>query len=119
MRPGGQGAAVGRGAAEQGVVGQRLVKNGAAGAAEGGAPPVAANALVGEGAAQRASWRQVPVERKLAVYTRGTGRKRTSPSGKHGIRGAESAGSRSMVTAGHLGRDTRPSVRLLDWKVPP
>lgn len=60
---------VGWGGAEQDVVGQRLVKDGAAGAAEGRAPAMAADALVRESAVQRAPRRQVPVERELGVHT--------------------------------------------------
>lgn len=43
---------VGRGGAEQDVVGQCLVQDGASGAAEGRPPPMAADALVREGAVQ-------------------------------------------------------------------
>lgn len=58
---------VGWGGAEQDVVGQCLVKDGASGTAEGGSPPGAAHALIREGAVQRPLWRQVPIERKLEL----------------------------------------------------
>jgi hypothetical protein len=57
---------VGRRGAKQDVVGQGLVEDGAAGAAKGRAPPVAADALVRQGAVQGPPRRQVPVEGKLA-----------------------------------------------------
>lgn len=71
---------VGRGGAEQDVTGQGLVKDGTSGAAEGRPPPVAANALVREGAVQRAAWGQVPIERKLRVETGGGKGKQMSES---------------------------------------
>lgn len=43
---------VGRGGAEQDIVGQCLVKDGTAGAAKGRAPVMAADAFVREGAVQ-------------------------------------------------------------------
>lgn len=60
-------AAVGRRGAEQHVAGQGVVQNRTSGTAEGGAPAMAAYALVREGATQRAAWGQVPVKRKLGV----------------------------------------------------
>ena len=66
---GGQRAVVGWGGAEQDVVGQCLVQDGASGAAKGRPPPMAADALVREGAVQRAPWGQIPIEGKLGVHT--------------------------------------------------
>ena len=62
---GGQRAVVGWGGAEQNVVGQGLVKYWTSRTAKGRPPPIAADALIREGAVERASWRQVPIERKL------------------------------------------------------
>ena len=72
---------VGRGGAEEDVVGQRLVKDGAARAAEGRAPAMAADALVREGAVQRAPRRQVPIEGELGVHT---GERRTGVRRREG-----------------------------------
>lgn len=76
---------VGRGGAEQDIVGQCLVKDGTAGAAEGRAPAMAADAFVREGAVQRAPWRQVPIERELGVHTGERG-EQMSESWKRGAR---------------------------------
>lgn len=62
---------VGWSRAEQNVVGQGLVQDGASRAGEGRAPPVAAHTLIGQRSVQRPPWRQVPVERKLGVIKTG------------------------------------------------
>lgn len=53
---------VGWSRAEENVVGQGLVQDGASGAGEGRAPPVAAHTLIGQCSVQGPPWRQVPVE---------------------------------------------------------
>lgn len=60
-----QRAVVGRGGAEQDVVGQGLVKYWTSRTAERRPPPIAAYALIREGAVEWAPRRQVPIERKL------------------------------------------------------
>ena len=81
---------VGRGGAEEDVVGQRLVKDGAARAAEGRAPAMAADALVREGAVQRAPRRQVPIEGELGVHT---GERRTGVRRREAWSSSNSGGS--------------------------
>ena len=83
---------VGRGGAEEDVVGQRLVKDGAARAAEGRAPAMAADALVREGAVQRAPRRQVPIEGELGVHT---GERRTGVRRREAWSSSNSGGSRT------------------------
>lgn len=87
--PRGQGAVVRRrGAqrrgAEQRVAGQHLVQRGAPGAEGRGASAVAAHALVGQCAAQRAPWGQVPVEGALRAQRAGGGRQGAGASGGPG-----------------------------------
>ena len=88
---------VGRGGAEEDVVGQRLVKDGAARAAEGRAPAMAADALVREGAVQRAPRRQVPIEGELGVHT---GERRTGV--RRQKRGAPLTRAGPNLPRGHL-----------------
>lgn len=123
---------MGWGGAEQDVVGQRLVEDGAARAAEGRDPAMAADALVREGAGQRAPRTQVPIE-ELGVHT---GERRTGVRRLGAWRSSSSGGSRTCPAgtselspgrrraaarrccarrSGHRGKHTKASCGYWIW----